>query len=153
MPPSKLTSASYDWLANEGTNTTPETRDFIAHSVADEGVCITTNLKGIVVIGSIKDFEVTGVPGVQGVIVRGPNYLAREEFKRELAYFLGRPLTFNKVNRLQRHLGDMSTRAGYPAVDIWLPEQQMVDDVVQLLVKPPGKTGEPKYGLLLYESR
>src|SRR5207248_6654500 len=139
---------SWDWLANEGTNASPETRRFITDAVGDAGDTIVPNqrlnLGGIVIVDSLKDFKIDGLKGIRGVVLYGPDYLATEDFKKELEYFLGRPLTYGRINRIRRRIGDSCAKRGHPAMDVWLPDQVMHEGTIQLLVKPPGKSGEPQ---------
>ena len=99
-------------------------------------------LKGIVILGSFKDFDSAGVSGAHGVDIRGPDFLKGHKAMISVwvGDFLGKSLGPNALDRLQTYLILACRQLDRPMVDVYYPEQEIIDGVVQVVVYE-GKVG------------
>ncbi|MEC8927584.1 MAG: POTRA domain-containing protein, partial [Verrucomicrobiota bacterium] len=95
---------------------------------------VIPKLKGIVVLGTIANVQTNGAPGVTGIQVKGPAFLGVKEARRKLAAYLGKPVTNADLTEMRKDLVRLCRAADRPVVDVVLPEQEVVDGVVQLVV-------------------
>jgi len=99
-------------------------------------------LKGIVILGSIQDFKPEGVGGIQGLDIEGPVFL--KDHKAMVSVwtgdFLGKPLTLTALDRLQVNLIRTCRQLDRPVVDVYYPQQEIIDGVVQIVIYE-GKVG------------
>ena len=91
-------------------------------------------LKGVVIIPKAEDAKAGGRPGVIGVMVEGPDFLTNEKVAAELKGFFGNPLTQADLARLQKELVRLCRIEDHPIVDVVVPEQEIVDGVIQIVV-------------------
>ena len=99
-------------------------------------------LKGIIILGSYEDFKEEGVGGIQGLDIKGPTFL--KDHKDMVSFgvkdFLGKPLGRNALDRLQVVLIRLCRQLDRPMVDVYYPEQEILDGVVQIIIYE-GKVG------------
>jgi hemolysin activation/secretion protein len=95
-----------------------------------------TQLKGIVVLGSFQDFKSEGVGGVQGIDIEGPSFLKGHKAMVSVwvGDFLGKPLGPTALDHLQGYLIRACRQLDRPVVDVYYPEQEIVDGVVQVII-------------------
>jgi hemolysin activation/secretion protein len=99
-------------------------------------------LKGIVILGSYQDFKSEGVGGIHGLDIEGPAFLKGHKpmVSVWVGDFLGKPLGPNALDRLQGYLIRACRQLDRPVVDVYYPEQEIIDGVVQVIIYE-GKLG------------
>ncbi len=93
-------------------------------------------LKGIVILGSYQDFKEEGVAGIQGLDIKGPAFLKDHQAMVSVwtGDFLGKPLTLAALDRLQVNLIRVCRQLDRPVVDVYYPQQEIIDGVVQIVI-------------------
>jgi len=91
-------------------------------------------LKGVVIVSDAKAIKAAGRPGITGVLIEGSNFLAKEKAEAALKSYLGLPLTAEKLAGLQKSLVKLCRAEDRPIVDVVVPEQEIVDGVIQIVV-------------------
>jgi serine/threonine protein kinase len=91
-------------------------------------------LKGLLFVESTNQVEPKGTPGIRGVVVWGPSFLKAKGFENEVAHRLGKPVSELELLRTQKSVVDWCRREGHPLVDVVIPEQDIVDGVLQIAV-------------------
>jgi hemolysin activation/secretion protein len=91
-------------------------------------------LQGIVIVEKNEDVVDTGVTGVKGVEVKGPEFLKHKGFEAMLAKSLGRPMTDAALKELQAEILGYCKAQGHIIVDVITPEQRIVNGTVQIAV-------------------
>ena len=91
-------------------------------------------LKGVVIIPSAEDVKSGGRPGIVGAVVEGPGFLTKEKVQSQLERFFGKPFSQANLVALQKDLVRLCRAEDHPVVDVVLPEQEIVDGVVQIVV-------------------
>jgi hemolysin activation/secretion protein len=99
------------------------------------------SLSGIVVVPRWEDVELAGVPGVKGVVVKGPKFLQRRDFEKLLSGDLGLPLTDASLLRMQTNIVKYCRKRGHPVVDVCYREQEVLNGTIQIAVIE-GKVGK-----------
>ena len=112
----------------------------LAAGTTSKTAAATTNapsipkLKGIVVLGTTADVQTNGVPGVTKIQVKGPPFLSAKATRAKLSRYLGQPISSANLVELRKDLVRLCRAADRPVVDVVLPEQEVVDGVVQVLI-------------------
>jgi hemolysin activation/secretion protein len=91
-------------------------------------------LQGILIVPNYGDVVDTGVTGVKGVQVKGPDFLRNKGFEKILEKHLGRPLTDAELKRIQSSILEYCEARGHIIVDVITPEQKITDGAVQIAV-------------------
>ncbi len=92
------------------------------------------NLQGIVIVEKNEDVVDTGVTGVKGVQVKGPEFLKNKGFENLLAGSLGQPMTDAALKAMQAKILAYCKAQGHIIVDVITPEQRIVNGTVQIVV-------------------
>ncbi len=99
---------------------------------ADDRILVPV-LRGLSFHGSPETFRAEGVSG-EGVQITGSALLDTEEFRAQMAPYLGRPLSRGELGRLTREVVLYFRRHGRPVIDVSVPEQAVATGTVQVLV-------------------
>lgn len=99
------------------------------------------SLRGIVLVPRLEDVNRSGITGVKGVQVKGPAFLQRKELTDRLEHFLNAPLTKAALDQLQVDIIKFCREKGHPVVDVFFPEEEIKDGIVQIAVLE-GKIGK-----------
>ena len=102
-------------------------------ATSGEVVEVATRLEGVVLVPGPESIAVAGRPGVRGVLTTVPG-LEPEVAQKIAAPYLGRPATLADLNRLCRDFSAYFIDQDLPVVTAVLPEQQIRDGVVQILI-------------------
>ena len=95
---------------------------------------IIPQLRGLLIIGATNDYSPQGVEGITGLKVKGPEILKKEDFKRVVAPFLGRPVSNRTIKELQRDIILYCRDNDYPIIDAYYPIQEVENGVLQMVV-------------------
>src|SRR5438067_1616144 len=98
-----------------------------------------TNAQDLISLANDK-----GVTGIHGVVVRGPDFLRGADFKALLNKYLGTQLTFGTNGTLaamQRDIIRYCRAEGHLVVDVFFPEQDVLEGTIQIVVIE-GKIGK-----------
>lgn len=106
---------------------------------AADAIQVTAQLQGVVLVPSPEAIVTTGRPGVRGVLSNVPG-LEPSAAQKITEPYLGRPATLADLNRLCRDFSSYFIDQNQPVVTAVLPEQQIRDGVVQILLLR-GKVG------------
>ncbi len=90
------------------------------------------NLTGIVLVPTPGEVNPAGVPGVQGIWHDYDDFPI--EVGRTLEAYLGRPVSLASLDEMVRETIKSYRTADRPVVDVLLPEQDITEGVVQLVV-------------------
>jgi hemolysin activation/secretion protein len=93
-----------------------------------------TDIKGILIVPRREDANPAGVTGIRGVVIRGPSWLKNTEFQQLLRGYLGSTLSDAKLKQLQTDIIKYCREHGHLVVDVFLREQDVVDNTIQLAV-------------------
>lgn len=104
-----------------------------AESLVNPGL---DRLKGIIILGSYEPFKEEGIGGIKGVDIKGPPFIKDHQAMVSVAMseFLGKPLTRDALDRLQVNLIRLCRKLDRPVVDVYYPEQEIIDGVVQIII-------------------
>ena len=100
-----------------------------------------TNLTGIVIVANSDDVKPAGVSDVQGVVIKGPQFLQCPDFKKLLEQHLKAPLTDASAKELQVEIIKYCRVLGHTVVDVFYGEQEIVNGTIQIAVVE-GKVGK-----------
>lgn len=112
-----------------------------ASAPAGTSEAFVANLTGIVVVARSEDVLQAGIPGVQGVEVKGPQFLQRPDFENLLKKYLNAPLTEASAKEMQVEIIKYCRSIGHSVVDVFYREQEIVNGTIQLAVVE-GKVGK-----------
>lgn len=98
-----------------------------------DGVQVTAQLLGVVLVPGPEGIVPGGRPGVRGVLSTVPG-LELSAAQKIAEPYLGRPATLADLNRLCRDFSSYFIEQNQPVVTAVLPEQQIRDGVVQILL-------------------
>ena len=101
------------------------------YSKAEE---LIPQLKGIVIIADAKSTKAAGRPGITGALVEGLDFLSNEKVEAQLKDYLGQPLSKKGLTSLQQELIKLCRAEDRPVVDVAVPEQEIVDGVIQIII-------------------
>lgn len=117
----------------------------VATNQAANGETLVPRVDGILILGgaSISELNREGVSGVKGVVVKGLDFLKDEKPKiiKAIAPYLGKPLKEGDLDRLQTTLILLCRSLDRPVVDVYYPEQQIIEGTLQIVVIE-GKVGQ-----------
>lgn len=102
-------------------------------TVADD-TPVFDSIKGIVLLDHSDQLRVGGWPGVTGVKSKGSGLIASPKLAARLAPFLGKPATFGKLQEICAEIVRFYRDSSRPVVDAQLPEQDVTNGVLQILV-------------------
>ena len=94
---------------------------------------IVPALKGLVFLDGPAKLQKTGV-ATQGIDVDELAILDQPEFKNAVASYIGRPLSFDTLNEIQRLVIAQYRKKDRPLVDVAVPEQNVNSGSIQLIV-------------------
>ncbi|NJK91138.1 MAG: ShlB/FhaC/HecB family hemolysin secretion/activation protein [Blastochloris sp.] len=100
-------------------------------------------LQGLVFVDNQQAIQPDGVSGVSGIKADGLTDLQTAAFQEIASKYIGQPVTLAKLNELNREVVAYYNANDFPVVDVVLPEQDITQGVVQLVVLK-GKRGEVK---------
>ena len=105
-------------------------------SGADQSEQIAEVLRGIVVVPGLGTNYIidTGVTGVKGVVVKGPEFLRNRGFQKLLARDLGRKLTVASLRQTQTNIINYCRKGGHLLIDVVYPQQEVTDGTIQIAV-------------------
>ena len=99
------------------------------------GDVIAPSLNAMVIVASIDEINTNGIPGVRGLVVRGPAFLKIKAFEKTVAPYLGQPFGITTLARLQTEIVLFCRKQGHPVVDVFFRrDTEIVDGVVQMAV-------------------
>ncbi|MEI6393622.1 MAG: ShlB/FhaC/HecB family hemolysin secretion/activation protein [Verrucomicrobiota bacterium] len=95
----------------------------------------TEKLLHIVVVAKTTDVDIAGVKGVkERVLVKGPKFLQRKDFEKEIDKFIGKTLTAGKLLEMQTNIVKFCRKRGHLVVDVVYREQDVLDGTIQIVV-------------------
>ena len=92
------------------------------------------SINGIMIVGSLKDFNPDGVPLKPGLTVTNNVLLGTSEFAALAGRFIGQPLNEQKMRELQREIILYYRTHDRPLVDVLYPEQDVSNGMLQVIV-------------------
>ena len=102
----------------------------------------TRNVTGLVFLDDPTKVRPGGWPGVAGIDTsKAPSFASSGAFEDALKSFLGQPISIELFNRVIAATVLAARNAGYPVVDVIVPEQDVDNGTVQVLVVV-GKLGK-----------
>ena len=125
------------------TNTTTSGSSGVSLGVKEEAINASLRqLNGIIILDSYEDFKPEGAGGIQGVDIKGPAFLKDHKIALSVctSNSLGKPLTLSALDRLQVDLIRLCRKLDRPVVDVYYPQQEILDGVVQIIIYE-GKVG------------
>jgi hemolysin activation/secretion protein len=93
-----------------------------------------TNLTGIVIVASDADVKHDGVPGLQGLVIKGPAFLQTDDFEKLMGKYLNAPLTDSSAKEMEVAIIKYCRSLGHAVVDVFFAEQEVVNNTIQLAV-------------------
>ena len=91
-------------------------------------------IHGIVLVPHLRDVNQAGVTGVTGIQVKGPAFLKSKELAGILGRYLNGPLTLTNLDSMQVDLVKYCRSKGHPVVDVFLPEEEIKEGIIQVAV-------------------
>ncbi len=105
---------------------------------------LVDELKGLIFVDD-KEKVVLGKLNFQGIDVDGELRLVKSSaFRKMVAKYLGGPVSIHRLNELSRDVVLFYRRNDRPVVDVSIPEQDITDGVVQVVVTE-ARIGEVKF--------
>ena len=95
---------------------------------------VLNKLEGIVLLSEPAQVRPKGWPHLNGVKSEGPGLIANPKLASRLNEFLGKPATFGKLQEICAEIVRFHRDHNRPVVDAQLPEQNVTNGVVQILV-------------------
>jgi hemolysin activation/secretion protein len=102
---------------------------------------ITPRLRGVIIVKTRDEIELSGAAPMRGLDVRGIPFLNETDFQDAVSAYLDRELTVGKLKLLQRDIILYCRSRNRPLVDVILPEQTVENGVIQLWFLE-GKVGQ-----------
>jgi hemolysin activation/secretion protein len=99
----------------------------------DGAALVTPTLKGLVFISDPSALRPNGIDTV-GVVTTGIDMLSRPSFRNLLTPFLGKPVTFDGLTQITHTVIVYYTSHKYPLVNVVVPEQDVQNGVIQVVV-------------------
>lgn len=93
-----------------------------------------SQIKGIVVVKSLKEFNPDGVPLKPGLTVTNNSLLEGPQFARIASNYLGQPMDEKRMRELQREIIFFYRQHDRPLVDVLYPEQDVSNGMLQIIV-------------------
>ena len=94
---------------------------------------IVPELKGLVFVPNAGNIRPHGVDA-NGVVVNGIAMLDRSSFRERMTPYLGKPLTFDDLHKITHTVVAYYNAHRHPLVDAVVPEQDVQNGVVQVIV-------------------
>lgn len=94
---------------------------------------VTPDLKGLVFLSDNGALNPNGV-NATGIVTAGIDMLSQPSFRNIVTPFLGKPLTFDGLGRITRDVTAYYTAQRHPLVSAVVPEQDVQNGVVQIVV-------------------
>lgn len=91
-------------------------------------------IKGIVIVGSLKEFKPDGVALSPGLNVKNNALLQRTQFARIAARYLDQPMDEARMRQFQREIILYYRKHDRPLVDVLYPEQDVSNGMLQVIV-------------------
>lgn len=91
-------------------------------------------IKGINIVGSLKEFNPDGVPLKPGVNVGNDPLLKTEEFSKLVGAFISKPLDEARMRELQKQIVIYFRNHDRPLVDVLYPEQDVSNGMLQVIL-------------------
>ena len=91
-------------------------------------------IKGIVIVSSLKEFNPDGVPLKPGLSVTNNPLLATSQFSKLVGAYIGQPMDEKKMRELQRAIVLYYRQHDRPLVDVLYPEQDVSNGMLQVIV-------------------
>lgn len=98
----------------------------------DAGIGIM--LRGIVLVSALPQVSPGGAPATDGVSVEGLPLIDNDDFRAQLAPFLGKPISMDLVQTISAEALRYYAKHDRPVVFITSPEQDVTNGVVQFVV-------------------
>lgn len=95
---------------------------------------VLSNLKGIVLLNDAKQVRPGGWSEITGVKSEGTGLISNPKLAPRLSRFLGKAATFGTLNEICSEIVRFHRDNNRPVVDAQLPEQNVTNGVVQILV-------------------
>lgn len=102
---------------------------------------LVPKLNGLVVLSSPSELDPRGQRGITGLQLHGPEFLQGKGFEAIVAPYFGQAMSMSKIKGMQRDIILYCRAKDHPVIDVILPEQEIVDGVIQLVVME-GKVGK-----------
>ena len=99
----------------------------------DSSALVTPSLKGVVFLSDSHALNPNGVD-TTGIVTAGIDMLSQPSFQNMVTPFLGKPLTFAGLNRITHAVTAYYTAQKHPLVSAIVPEQDVQNGVVQIVV-------------------
>lgn len=109
----------------------PDGSGTAAPGVTDEAQLLA-NLRGVVIVSRTLDVKKSGRSGVSGVLTEGVEL--PQKVQDSLADYLGKPLSLAVLDEMVRAAVVAFRSSDMPVVDVLVPEQEINDGVLQLVV-------------------
>ena len=91
-------------------------------------------IKGIVIVRSLKDFNPDGVPLKPGLTITNNHLLERSSFAQIANQYIGQPMDEARMRALQREIILYYRKHDRPLVDVLYPEQEVSNGMLQVIV-------------------
>ena len=98
----------------------------------DAGIGIM--LRGIVLVSALPQVSPGGAPSTDGVSVEGLPLIDNDDFRAQLAPFLGKPISMGLVQTISAETLRYYAKHDRPVVSITSPEQDVTNGVVQFVI-------------------
>ncbi len=109
-------------------------------AIADD-TPVFARVDAIVLLDDAKQVRTKGWPKATGIKSLGSGLIASPKLSAKLSPFLGKPATFGKVEEICAEVVRFYREHNEPVVDAQLPEQEVTNGVLQILVVE-GRTGK-----------
>lgn len=109
----------------------PEGEGTASPGVTDDAQLLAS-LKGVVVVARTLDVKKKGRSGVSGILTEG--VVLPEKVQNSFAQYLGQPLSLAVLDQMVRGAVVAFRSSDMPVVDVLVPEQEINDGVLQLVV-------------------
>jgi hemolysin activation/secretion protein len=105
----------------------------VSSSRANGSALVTPVLKGLVFLSDPAALRPNGIDA-SGIVTAGVDILSRPSFRDLVAPFLGKPLTFDDMNKITHSVVVYYSSHSYPLVNVVVPEQDVQNGVLQFVV-------------------
>ncbi len=91
-------------------------------------------IKGIKIVGSLKEFNPDGVPLKPGLDVGNDALMKRKDFAKVVGKFISKPLNEARMRELQKEIILYYRRHNRPLIDVLYPEQDVSNGMLQIIL-------------------
>jgi len=95
---------------------------------------LVDELQGLVFVSSMEEVAEEGTGHVEGVEAKTNDVLQTPAFKKIADQYLGEPVTLLSIKKLNRDVVRFYSNNDFPVVNVVVPEQDITNGVVQLVV-------------------